>query len=324
MKSKMSMNTVCCIVVTYNRKAILRECLTAIAAGSQAPDTVLVVDNASSDGTREMLAAEFPEAEVLGLLENAGGAGGFAAGFEWAYARGFGYLWVMDDDGVCAPACLETLLRAGALHGAEIIAPLVIDSAEPEGERGRLSFGLLDGSLWISTREQAAAAFGENGFVAGQGSPFNGTLYRREVIERIGFPDPRLFIRGDEVEYQCRYRRAGFRFGTTLATTQRHPADMADKFALLGERLVVNFTGNRLKDYCIFRNKAVIYGRYGNWDKLLFEIPKHLYFFVVKRRGDWSGLRFWMAAYRDGICGKFGRERRFLGARLTPAVAHES
>jgi len=68
---------ICAVIVTYNRKELLRECLKAVLAQTRPPEHVLVVDNASTDGTPEMLQEEFPQVEVLCLPENQGSAGGF-------------------------------------------------------------------------------------------------------------------------------------------------------------------------------------------------------------------------------------------------------
>ena len=56
---------VCAVVVTYNRSALLREALVALGAQTRPVDRILVVDNASTDGTREIVAAEFPDVEIL-------------------------------------------------------------------------------------------------------------------------------------------------------------------------------------------------------------------------------------------------------------------
>jgi rhamnopyranosyl-N-acetylglucosaminyl-diphospho-decaprenol beta-1,3/1,4-galactofuranosyltransferase len=313
------MKTVCCIVVTYNRQAALRECLVAIQEGSLLPDTVLVVDNASTDGTSEMLRSEFSMVQVLSLSENSGGAGGFHAGLKWAYANGFDFFWVMDDDGIPSCNCLETILRISSAEDAAVVSPVLIDTKDVEA----LSFGLLRGKVVIGNLNEARGVFGESGFVLAQGSPFNGTLYRRCVVDRIGLPDHRLFIRGDETEYKMRYQRAGFRHGTTLLATHRHPSDLADKFPLIANRFVVNFTSNKLKDYCIFRNKAIIYRRYGRWSHLLFEIPKHLFFFLLKRNFDVNGFAFWVGAYSAGLVGRFGGERTYLSRNQPVGEANQ-
>ena len=111
---------VCAVIVTYNRKALLKECLEAVLAQTRPPDHVLVVDNASTDGTAEMLREEFPQVEVLRLPENQGGAGGFHEGMKRAYEEGFDWLWLMDDDTIPRPEALEALLERFAEVLAEV------------------------------------------------------------------------------------------------------------------------------------------------------------------------------------------------------------
>src|SRR5437868_4973779 len=101
---------VCAVVVTHDRKEMLRGCLSALEHQTRTPDSILVVDNASEDGTGHMLAAEFPRVAVRRLDTNQGGAGGFHEGIRAAYEREFDWLWLMDDDTVPTPAALERLL----------------------------------------------------------------------------------------------------------------------------------------------------------------------------------------------------------------------
>lgn len=98
---------VCAIVVTHNRRASLARTLEALRPFGV---DVAVVDNASSDGTRALL-RETPWVRTLPLAENLGGSGGFAAGMRWACAKGYRWLWVMDDDVVPLPGALEAFAR---------------------------------------------------------------------------------------------------------------------------------------------------------------------------------------------------------------------
>src|SRR3954447_10197137 len=72
----------CAIVVTFNRRELLAECLQALLEQTLAPDEIIVVDNASSDGTAEMVRERFPQARLEAPTENIGGAGGFHHGLE--------------------------------------------------------------------------------------------------------------------------------------------------------------------------------------------------------------------------------------------------
>jgi rhamnopyranosyl-N-acetylglucosaminyl-diphospho-decaprenol beta-1,3/1,4-galactofuranosyltransferase len=100
------------LVVTRDRRILLGEALTAIRSQTRPPDAVVVVDNASADGTAAMVRARFPETDLLALPANTGGAGGFAIGLAHALDLGAGAVWLMDDDTLPEPGALAALLAA--------------------------------------------------------------------------------------------------------------------------------------------------------------------------------------------------------------------
>jgi rhamnopyranosyl-N-acetylglucosaminyl-diphospho-decaprenol beta-1,3/1,4-galactofuranosyltransferase len=109
------MSTVAAVIVTWNRRDLLRRCLGAVLAQRRAPDLIVLIDNASTDGTPEMLAAEGfladPRLRVFRMTGNLGGAGGFAEGIRRGRALGADWLWLFDDDTLPEPGCLSELLR---------------------------------------------------------------------------------------------------------------------------------------------------------------------------------------------------------------------
>ncbi len=104
------------VVVTYNRRDLLAEALSAVLGQSRAPDAVIVMDNASTDGTAEMVRARFPSVRLAAARRNTGGAGGFAYGLALALAEAADLVWLMDDDTVPEPGALRAMLDARALH----------------------------------------------------------------------------------------------------------------------------------------------------------------------------------------------------------------
>ena len=115
----MKNDRVAAVVVTYNRLPLLQKCIEKLEAQT-APCDILVVNNASSDGSTEWL-----EARQGGRLlpkntgANLGGAGGFNCGMRWAVEAGYDRLWLMDDDCLPEPDALEKLLEADALLKGE-------------------------------------------------------------------------------------------------------------------------------------------------------------------------------------------------------------
>ena len=91
------------IVVTWNKKDYVIELLSSLASLTYPADQldIIVVDNASTDGTVEALKKQFPEIKLLCNSENLGGTGGFNTGLAWAFKQPehqYDYLWLLDND----------------------------------------------------------------------------------------------------------------------------------------------------------------------------------------------------------------------------------
>lgn len=106
------------IVVTYNRLPLLKQCLAALRAQTVQGFTVLLVDNASTDGTADYIKTlAMPGLVCRNPGKNLGGAGGFAYGIRAAAELGCEAVWIMDDDTLPEPDALAALLAADAAHG---------------------------------------------------------------------------------------------------------------------------------------------------------------------------------------------------------------
>src|SRR5262245_55495105 len=116
------------VVVTYNRRHLLLESLAAVLAQSRAPDAVIVVDNASEDGTADAVRKAFAGVQLAELARNSGGAGGLAAGMALALAGAADLIWLMDDDTVPEPGALAALLAARDQMAAQARPPALIAS----------------------------------------------------------------------------------------------------------------------------------------------------------------------------------------------------
>ena len=105
--------SIAAVVVTYNRKTLLANCLEHLLTQSQPLTKIIVVDNASTDGTRKMLMdlgfLDRPQLELLTLTSNSGGAGGFHAGLHYGLKGNYEWFWLMDDDATPQPDALEAI-----------------------------------------------------------------------------------------------------------------------------------------------------------------------------------------------------------------------
>lgn len=204
---------VCAVVVTYNRKELLRDCLQAISIQTKAPDSILVVNNASSDGTVEMLSKEFPQVKVLNLSENVGGAGGFHEGIKWSHEQEADWTWAMDDDCIPQPETLQRLLQALALVPEKPVGALQSYQKQwnnqPLSSRRAKSIleSVLHGMVWT---RPSTVVMGDYSPVSIDWFQLVSVLISRSAVEKVGFPRKEFFIYGDDTDYACRIGQAGF------------------------------------------------------------------------------------------------------------------
>lgn len=196
---------VCAVVVTYNRAELLRECIEALLHQSVRP-RILLVDNASTDGTADVLDAYASEVEVLRLEENLGGAGGFHAGMLRASGdRATEFFWILDDDTIPSATCLEELLlaleRLDDAAGPPVFAASRVEWVD--GRRHPMNQGMLD------QRHDNAEAASRAGCVALRAASFVSVLVTREAVEEKGLPVADFFIWGDDVEFTLRLSADG-------------------------------------------------------------------------------------------------------------------
>lgn len=116
------MKQVAAVVVTYNRKALLLENIKSLLAQSAYEQLdIILIDNASTDGTREALEAYIASGQIIynNTGANLGGAGGFNYGVKVAVEGGYEYVWLMDDDCIPTETALEQLLIAAEGLGTD-------------------------------------------------------------------------------------------------------------------------------------------------------------------------------------------------------------
>jgi rhamnopyranosyl-N-acetylglucosaminyl-diphospho-decaprenol beta-1,3/1,4-galactofuranosyltransferase len=289
------------VVVTYNRLEMLKALVRALLEVPELDD-VLVVDNASTDGTGDWLAS-YADSRVLGrtLEHNSGGAGGFHDGLAWALERDADLVWLMDDDGLPQPGCLSTLLERGA--ELDFWGPVVVDRDDPE----RLVFPIrLPGGARVVHAMADVRRAATDGLIHGIVIPFNGVLVTRALVERIGLPRAEFFIWGDDHEYRLRAERAGARIATVVDAVVRHPSVGALGTPMAFGRTTYNDTPSDLKHYCMARNNLLNLRDYKGWPHALAFVAKTLWFYLFTRpdpRRIVLSVRAWWAALRSDFSG---------------------
>jgi rhamnopyranosyl-N-acetylglucosaminyl-diphospho-decaprenol beta-1,3/1,4-galactofuranosyltransferase len=197
------MTTVIAVVVTRNRRELLRESLSAVSGQTRPVDRIVVVDNASTDGTPEMLRDEFADALVVALPVNQGGAGGFYEGIAAACSEGADWLWLLDDDSFPRPNALAELLAAlERLDGDPKPALLASRVEWQDGDPHPMNMPTVrrrDPQLLVEAVRM--------GYLPLRATTFVSLLLAREATEREGMPRRDFFWQADDIEYTARILR---------------------------------------------------------------------------------------------------------------------
>lgn len=299
------------VVVTFNRRPLLERLLTVLR---RTPDLaeVVVVDNASSDGTGDWLDSLDPSAaagvplHVVGLTCNRGGAGGFHDGMAAALDRGADLLWLMDDDGVPEDECLPRLLAHR--ESFDFWGPAVLAEQDPT----RLCFPIrLPSRSRVVHRLAEVEQAAQDGLIHDIVIPFNGVLVTRELTERIGLPRAEFFIWGDDHEFRLRAERHGARIATVVGSCFLHPATDDLGTPMMFGRTTYNHTPSDLKHYCMGRNNTVNLRDYRGWPAVAAFMVKTLWFYSFTRT-DPRRLRLSAGAVVAGLRNDFTGHGRFL------------
>jgi GT2 family glycosyltransferase len=244
--------TVAVVVVTHNRAELLARLLDGLAAQTRRPDAVVVVDNASTDGTAELLASRGDLPLHVITQDNLGGAGGFHAGVRAAYVAGWDRVWLVDDDVLPAPGCLEALMSVDE----DCLIAVREDLAGALVEKAAVEFDLRNPLAIHPKRATVDAVYPDRAsmppLVEVQNVAFEGFMARRSVVEEIGFPDPAFFIFYDDAEYAVRARRAGHRIMGVRDAVLVRQLDFNQQHDLSG-----------WKGFYMYRNLFVVHLRHG-------------------------------------------------------------
>ena len=178
------------VISAWNREQAVAANVAALEAGTRPPDEIVVVDNASSDGTLAMLRRDHPRVRVMVMADSTRGAcETFNIGFKLSTGDAIA---IMDDDVVATPEWLERL-EARLLAEPDTTAMVSSRVVEPGMPQAYIDAELARGAYYASTFRGC------------------GTLARRAVLARAGWYDERFFLYGNERDLAARVLGLGYR-----------------------------------------------------------------------------------------------------------------
>lgn len=253
------MQRIFAVILTYNRKELLKRCLDAIYSQTRPCDGVIVIDNASCDGTQQqLLQAGYSNLEIYVLSQNIGAAGGFNVGFRLAYQAGADFVWMMDDDVIPQPRALQCLLEADEqLSIKNVDRVFLISAAFTES-----GFITNTPSLNLSLNKIGYSGWPkmvEHGIVPVRRATFVSILVPRSTLAEYGLPIASMFIWGEDAEYTLRItqEKPGFLVG---ASKVLHLRQENGPISILSEK-----NPARLKYHRYFIRNKIFISRKHSW-----------------------------------------------------------
>lgn len=197
--------TIAAVIVTHNRVDKLVKVLEALKRQSRQPDLIYVVDNASDDGTAEMMKTRGTDGfRYLRQTRNVGGAGGFNVGLKAAYADGFDQVWISDDDAYPEPDALEKLVEGLSRFEAHTGFRPPFACSAVRWTDGSWCEMNTPATVWDWPRFYT----GDMRYFLVRSCSFVSVLVPRWAIREHGFPIRDYFIWYDDAEYTQRLARS--------------------------------------------------------------------------------------------------------------------
>jgi GT2 family glycosyltransferase len=306
--------TVAAAVTTFNRLESLKRCIAAIRAQDRPVDQIIVVNDQSTDGTREWLDGQ-PDLVAIHQPGNFGCACSFRTVLEAAYQRGHEFAWAMDDDVFPEPASLRILLETAAELRAKGVRIGGLTAYQAQWDEGAVT--------WLPWRlpTTLAAAFRyrylspEIGIERGQGEPkeidlypFISTLFTREAMAECGFPNQDFFYYGEDTDYAFRLAERGFKSYIVPKCVVEHAGGGFMAPALLP--VAANW-----RYYYMYRNQLTLVRMYGSrlgllkrlacQVRILMGLGKRL--LIESRRGNFGACKLALRGATDAFLHRMGK-----------------
>lgn len=315
------MDKVFAVVVTFNRRQLVGECLLALLNQSRSLDGIFVINNASTDGTEEYLKElgilDNKIVNFINLNENTGGSGGFYEGIKRASEAGADWIWVMDDDSETHPDALKEMekyfydLSISALSNKQV---LFCDKNIIEQETRSVV------NLWkynLGVRHLTSEEYKNKKDIDVDVASFVGLAVRGEVVKNIGLPKKEFFILHDDTEYCLRIRKTGRIVLVTDSIIYNKTADPKGGYRIK-KRFIWKETWRvpyeKYKNvFFLTRNFSFIEMRYGRFPMNLvslfiscFKTCLGILFYDNNKK---KRLKLILVAYADGIFGVFDNSK---------------
>lgn len=283
------------VILNWNGREVLQDCLRSISALRYPRFEVIVVDNGSRDGSTEMLGRDYPNVLRIENNVNLGFAAGNNQGIRLALERGNDFVMVLNNDTILDPDCLSRLVgRAQSDSQIGAVSPKIYFAEAPDrlwfaggtfnhwtGRNGHVGYKRRDSGAWDTPREIQFAC----------GCAFAAP---RRVWQEVGGFDESLFRSSEDMDWSIRVRKAGYKLFYEPSSIVWHRESFD----------IIRNEGHAGQVYFYTRNPLVVMWKQARWWHWLTFLPCHLALsfkraFGALMRNDWSSIVKIAEGFRD-------------------------
>lgn len=287
------------VVVCYNSASVITNLLNKLLAQTVAFSKIIIVDNNSIDQTiNKVLELNNNKLEIIQLKENLGGAGGFCAGIMRALELNADAVVTFDDDALPTNHFfLEKIVDYQQKYKLDVISPLVVDTQDCKKTAYEYRLG--------SKRTHRVEEVKQWTLPILDIKLFNGVFFTKSVVKKIGYPDTKFFLRGDEEEYRQRIYKSDFNIRVLPDVQVLHPSSVHEYYYHKKKRY--HHPSELHKLYYSTRNRMHIIWYHSNLPpskrikRVVSEFKKYTYFYCVVRKLDIEVYGVWLRAMKAGL-----------------------
>ncbi|MDI3546991.1 MAG: hypothetical protein PWR10_643 [Halanaerobiales bacterium] len=245
------------IILNYNKKDYVLQCIESVKKSSFQNYDLYVVDNASTDGSVEAINDFFGrEVNLIRNSENKGGSGGFNTGIREAFKKDYKYIYLLDNDVILDEDALKELYNYLERNEDVAIAGSLIYSMDKPGEIQELGSSIDWNNFYINPNYKG---FKDNGqlpeIVECDYVAACSLLVRADAIKKAGIIDEGNFIYWDDIEWAYRMKLAGFRVVSYTRSNVWH-------------KMGVKAKSNTFGTYYFWRNRVHFFVKYLDKDRI--------------------------------------------------------
>lgn len=299
------MKKITVVIVTFNSEKYIGRLLEKLLSQSYSIDKIIIADNNSADNTCDIINGfDNKKIHLHQLNENLGGAGGFAKCFDIAKNSDCDYIISFDDDAYPpSDDFIADMVKIKDRYDYDVVSALVVDSdnhrlSAYEYQVGGIKYTRIDDIQQVERLDNDIKLF-------------NGVLFDKKVIAKIGIPRAEFFIRGDEQEYKTRILNAGFKTTVFTKAIVYHPTSVNEYIYLKGKRY--HHLESPFKLFYSTRNQAYMLRLRTDIDvfkksKIAFKhFWRYSWFYLVYKK-DIQAYLLWLRAFIFGLVGYMNNE----------------